>query len=100
MFLDLLIITLVIVFVQNHSGFTYSLGKFVYEKANKKKYMGQSMRKIFSCSLCEVHWITLIYCLIAGLPIIQSFGMATLFAMFSLLVDKLVGVYIKLVNKI
>lgn len=100
MLLDLLLITLIIVFVQNHSGFTYSLGKFIYEKANKKAYMGQPMRKIFSCSLCEVHWITLIYCLIAGISVIHSFGLATIFAIFSLLLDKILMLIIKYINKI
>lgn len=100
MWLNLFLITLVIVFVQNHSGFTYNLGKFIYEKANKGVYLGQPMRKLFSCSLCQVHWITLFYCLFTGIGVIHSFGIATVMAILSLLVDKLLMLIIRTINRI
>lgn len=99
-FINLIIITIVITYVQNHSGFMFDLTKWIYEFSHKTPYMGQQLPKLLSCSLCQIHWITLIYCLFSGVSVIYSFGIATGFAILSILINKIIGLIIKLINKI
>lgn len=99
---ELLIIIGSIVYVWNHSGFIYDLSKAIYLRLNKgKSYMGQQLPKPFGCSLCMVFWITLIYGLFGvELTIIFSVGLAVASAIASVLFDKLLGIFFKLINKI
>jgi hypothetical protein len=99
-FINLIIITCVITYVQNHSGFMFDFTKWLYKLSHKTPYMGQQLPKLLSCSLCQVHWITLFFCLFSGLGVIYSFGLATAFAILSILVNKIIGVIIRLINKI
>lgn len=98
--INIIILTFVIVFVQNHSGFVHNMTQTLYEWIKGKPYKGQPMRQLLSCSMCQVHWLSLFYCLFTGVSFIHSLGIASLAAIGSLLVDKIIGVIIRLINRI
>lgn len=100
MILNLLILTFAIVYIIDYSGIVFELSKTLYHRLNQgKPYMGQLIPKPFSCSVCVTFWTTLIYSMFTD-NIIHSLGLACGFAILSTLIYKLIGIIMKLINKL
>lgn len=96
----LLLLTISTVFIIDYSGIVTDISKYLYEKANPGQvWLGQMVRKPFSCSLCMTFWLTLIISLFTT-TIIYALFLATMFAIISLLIKKLMGKLINLINTI
>lgn len=96
--LNLLIINFVIVYIIDHSGIVFDLSKFLYTISGREwKY--QIIKKPFGCSICMTWWISLIY-LLFNIGFIYSIGLAAIFAILSVLINKMIGKVLELFNKI
>lgn len=96
---NILIITTVIVYIIDFSGFLHNLTKKIYKMLNpNKEYNGQQLPKPFSCSTCMVFWIVLFYCL-NYINLIYSFGIAVGMCLLIPLIQLLIQVYLKIINK-
>lgn len=101
MIYNLVIMTFSIVYIMDHSGFLFSLTKFIYSKLNStKEYLGQALPKPFSCSICMTFWMVLIYTIYYDVPIVYSIGLSSAFALISSLVSKVLSIIIHFINKI
>lgn len=100
MLINLLILTASIVYIWNHSGFIYDMTKMIFKKLNPdKQYVGQMLPKPFSCFTCMTFWIIFIYSLFTY-ALIYSLGLAVLFSIIALLIDKLFYILFKIIHKI
>lgn len=98
----LLINTFLIIFIitviWDLSGFLNDITKIIYEKITKKKWMGQQLPKIISCSYCvkfHASWVYLI--LFNSVNIITGFAIASAFTFIGILLKNILT---KLKNKI
>lgn len=100
--IEILVLITSIVYIWEHSGFMYDLSKFIYEKLNKgKRYKGQPIMKPFGCYTCMTFWLVGLYAFIAmDLSIILTIGVAVASSILGLLIDKLMGIIIRVINKI
>ena len=100
--IKILILIVSIVYVYNYSGFMYDLTKGFYRLLNPEKpYMGQPLFKPIGCTLCMVWWITILYSILfLKLSIIYSLGIGVGSSIGSMLIDKVLGKVIDLINKI
>ncbi len=100
--IEILIIIISIVYIWEHSGFIYDLSKLVYTKLNKgKQYMGQSLMKPFGCYTCMIMWITTIYYYTQiESNIIYSIGIGVLSSIIGIIVDKILMIILRIINKI
>lgn len=100
--LNLFIIILSIVYIWNYSGFIYDLTKFLYKILNKDKvYKGSPLPKPFGCTLCMIMWTTTIYYYIQiQSNIIYAIGVGVASSILSMLIDKLMMILIRYINKI
>ena len=100
--IEILILITSIVYIWEHSGFMYDLSKFIYEKLNKgKRYKGQPIMKPFGCFTCVIMWITTIYYYIQIQPsIVYAIGVGVASSILGMLIDKLMGIIIRVINKI
>jgi hypothetical protein len=99
---ELIIIIVSIIYIWNWSGFIFDLSKGIFKVLNPNKaYNGQPIMKPFGCALCMVFWCTILYSIFGlGLTLIISLGVGVASSIVSTLVDRLLGVTIKLINKI
>lgn len=96
--LNLFIINFVIVYIIDYSGILLDLSKFLYTISGREwKY--QIIKKPFGCSICMTWWISLIY-LLFNIGFIYSIGLAAIFAILSVLINKMIGKVLELFNKI
>lgn len=96
--LNLFIINFVIVYIIDYSGILLDLSKFLYTISGREwKY--QTIKKPFGCSICMTWWISLIY-LLFNIGFIYSIGLAAIFAILSVLINKMIGKVLELFNKI
>lgn len=100
--LEILIIIVSIVYIWEHSGFMYDLSKFMYEKLNKgKRYKGQPIMKPFGCYTCMIMWVTTIhYYIYIQSNIIFAIGVGVVSSILGMLIDKLMGIVIRIIYKI
>ena len=100
--IEILILIISITYIWQHSGFIYDLSKLVYTKLNKgKRYQGQPIMKPFGCFSCIIFWVVGLYAFIAmDLSIIISIGVAVASSILGLLIDKLMMIIIRVINKI
>lgn len=92
--------TLSTVYIIDYSGVMVDISKWLYSKTHKgKQWMGQLIRKPFSCSECMTFWLTLITAL-QSTTIIYSLALATGFGLGSRIIKNILGVIINLINKI
>lgn len=100
--LEILIITVAIVYVWEYSGFIFDLTKGVFKMLNpSKEYMGQSLPKPFGCSACMVLWVVLIYGLLyLKLSMVFIIGISVGCSFFSTLISKVLGKIVELINNI
>lgn len=90
MILDLYLITLIVVFIIDYSGFIDSLKFAISSLLTKGKIKTTEFRiKPFDCSLCMTFWVGLIYLLITGQ--FTLFGI-TIVCIFSALTDTLYNI--------
>lgn len=101
MILELLIICFSITYIINHSGVIFDLSKFIWELTHKGKvWTYQMIKKPFGCSVCMTFWITLGFLIFNSIGIIYALGVSSLMAIISILIDKLIKLIIKTINKI
>ena len=100
--LEIIIIIVSVVYIWEHSGFVFDMSKFVYEKLNKgKKYKGQPILKPFGCYTCMIFWLVGIFAYVSmGLPIILTIGLSVSSCLVGILVDKILMIIIRVINKI
>ena len=100
--IEILIIIISITYIWQHSGFIYDITKVIYEKLNKgKRYMGQSLPKPFGCYTCMTFWITTIYYYTQiESNIIYSIGIGVLSSIIGIIIDKLMMIILRMINKI
>lgn len=102
--LNILLITIIVVFIVDLSGIIEEISKFIWKILYPKvKYTGWLIPKPFSCSLCLSWWINLLYGLFIGLTVklvayiaILSFLTPVIKDIFILIRD----LFIKLINYI
>ena len=100
MLINILILTISIVYIWNHSGFIFDITKMIFKKLNPEKpYLGQPLPKPFSCYSCMTFWVNLVYALFY-LNIIYSLGIGVAASILAILIDKLLGLILKYINKI
>lgn len=93
--LNSLILTFVIVYIIDISGFITSLSKFIFEWLNPKSpWMGQLIPKPFSCAVCMSFWVTLIYALFYT-NVVYSLLIATVSSLLVHLIKFLISLYIR-----
>lgn len=99
---NLIILTAVIIYIWNHSGFIFDLSKAVYKWLNPNKiYMGQPLQKPFGCAQCLVFWVTTIYSIaILSIPLIESLGVGVMFSLIAIVIDKIYIIFLRAINKI
>lgn len=100
--LNLLIIVCSIVYIWDYSGFIFDLTKWIYTKLNKDKpYRGQSLPKPIGCTLCMIYWTTTIYYYIQiQSDIIYAVGVGVASSILGMLIDKLMMIIIRYIDKI
>lgn len=100
--IEILIIIISIVYIWEHSGFIYDMNKLIYNKLNKgKQYKGQPIMKPFGCYICMIMWITSIYFYTQiEHNIIYSIGIGVLSSIVGMIVDKILMIILRLINKI
>ncbi len=98
MIFNLLILVISIVYIWDHSGFIYSLTKFIYKKLYPNKpYMGQQLMKPFGCSMCISFWSVFIYSIFCT-TFIYSLGIAVGMSLLSTIINKLFKNIINYIN--
>lgn len=97
---QMLILSISFTWLINHSGFIVSLSEWLYTRLNKnKQWLGQMIPKPWSCALCMTFWVTLIIGLF-NTNIVYAIGYASAFSFLTIVIDKIITVIIKLLNKI
>lgn len=102
-YINLLMITFIIMYVIDNSGLLVDISKFLYEKINKKEWLGQIISfKPFTCSSCMIfHTIWIYLIIINNYPIIYSLFLATIFSTFiNITLNRIYNKIIKLIFKI
>ena len=89
-----------VVYIVEYSGFIQSLSKWLWEIRGNGNWSGQLIRKPFSCSVCLSFWLVLIYLLKNEQSIILSIGVAVIASISSVLINRLMGVLFRLINRI
>ena len=98
--IDLILVALVTIYIVDLSGFTETLLKVI------SAYKGRKITELkpFSCSLCMVWWVCLIYSVIVGnltIPVVALIALLSLMSVpFGQLLILLREGFIKLVNKL
>lgn len=94
------LMTLSTVYIIDYSGVIVDISKYMHKLTGKgKPWMGQLIRKPFSCSECMTFWLTLILS-IQTIDIVSSLALATAFGLGSRVIKNTLGVIINLINKI
>lgn len=101
-YLQLLMISIIIMYIIDKSGLLIDISKFIYEKINKKEWMGQIINlKPFTCSSCSIFWVILFYLTFNNYPIIFSLFLSVIYSSFiNIIVNKLYDLIIRLIHKI
>lgn len=96
MILDMLFITLLIVYVVDLSGFIDSV------KSGLSRWLGVRVVRIkpFDCSLCCTWWALLLYLLIVGRFTLGGIVLAAVFSLLALPLGSLIRACLELFNKL
>lgn len=98
--IDLILVALVTIYIVDLSGFTETLLKVI------SAYKGRKITELkpFSCSLCMVWWVCLIYAVIVGdltIPVVALIALLSLLSVpcgqFLILIRE---AFLKMVNKL
>ena len=98
-FLKILILTLSITYIWQHSGFVTDMAKIIYEKTHSGEiWMGQPLRKPFGCYVCMTFWTSFII-LLFNISILYALGMACLYSILAVIFDKIFKHIFIIINK-
>lgn len=98
--IDIILVALVTIYIVDLSGFTETLLKVI------SAYKGRKITELkpFSCSLCMVWWVCLIYAVIVGNLTIPVFALIALLSLLSVPFGQLLilirDAFLKVVNKL
>ena len=98
--IDLILVALVTIYIVDLSGFTETLLKVI------SAYKGRKITELkpFSCSLCMVWWVCLIYAAIVGnltIPVVALIGLLSLLSVpFGQLLMLIREAFLKVINKL
>lgn len=98
--IDIILVALVTIYIVDLSGFTETLLKVI------SAYKGRKITELkpFSCSLCMVWWVCLIYAVIVGNLTISVVALIALLSLLSVPFGQLLilirDAFLKLVNKL
>ena len=98
--IDLILVALVTIYIVDLSGFTETLLKVI------SAYKGRKITELkpFSCSLCMVWWVCLIYAVIVGnltIPVVALIALLSLLSVpFGQLLILIRDAFLKVVNKL
>ena len=98
--IDLILVALVTIYIVDLSGFTETLLKVI------SAYKGRKITELkpFSCSLCMVWWVCLIYAVIVGnltIPVVALIALLSLLSVpFGQLLMLIREVFLKVINKV
>lgn len=101
-YINILMITFIVMYIIDKSGFIIELSKIIYEKTHKKEWNGQLIGKPFSCSSCSSFWIITIYLLIvSNLSIITILMLSVVYSsIINLTLSRTYDIIIKIIFKI
>ena len=98
--IDLILVALVTIYIVDLSGFTETLLKVI------SAYKGRKITELkpFSCSLCMVWWVCLIYAVIVGnltIPVVALIALLSLLSVpFGQLLILIRDAFLKVINKL
>lgn len=98
--IDLILVALVTIYIVDLSGFTETLLKVI------SAYKGRKITELkpFSCSLCMVWWVCLIYAVIVGnltIPVVALIALLSLLSVpYGQLLILIREAFLKLINKL
>lgn len=98
--IDIILVALVTIYIVDLSGFTETLLKVI------SAYKGRKITELkpFSCSLCMVWWVCLIYAAIVGnltIPVVALIGLLSLLSVpFGQLLMLIREAFLKVINKL
>ena len=98
--IDLILVALVTIYIVDLSGFTETLLKVI------SAYKGRKITELkpFSCSLCMVWWVCLIYAVIVGnltIPVVALIALLSLLSVpFGQLLMLIREAFLKVINKL
>ena len=98
--IDLILVALVTIYIVDLSGFTETLLKVI------SAYKGRKITELkpFSCSLCMVWWVCLIYAAIAGILTLPVVALIALLSLLSVPSGQLLMLiresFLKVINKL
>ena len=98
--IDLILVALVTIYIVDLSGFTETLLKVI------SAYKGRKITELkpFSCSLCMVWWVCLIYAVIVGnltIPVVALIALLSLLSVpFGQLLMLIRESFLKVINKL
>ena len=98
--IDIILVALVTIYIVDLSGFTETLLKVI------SAYKGRKITELkpFSCSLCMVWWVCLIYAAIVGnltIPVVALIALLSLLSVpFGQLLILIRDAFLKVINKI
>ena len=98
--IDIILVALVTIYIVDLSGFTETLLKII------SAYKGRKITelKTFSCSLCMVWWVCLIYAVIVGnltIPVVALIALLSLLSVpFGQLLILIRDAFLKVINKL
>lgn len=98
--IELILVALVTIYIVDLSGFTETLLKVI------SAYMGRKITELkpFSCSLCMVWWVCLIYAAIVGnltIPVVALIALLSLLSVpFGQLLILIREAFLKVINKL
>lgn len=99
--LNIFLLSFIITYIVKHSGIIIDVSKFIWKNTHKEEWNYQLIGKPFGCYNCLNFWIILFYCLFNNINIIESIAIGCLFSGFiSVLIDKIIILTIKIINKI
>lgn len=99
--IDLTLITFIIVYIIDFSGFTIDISKKVFKVFNPGKIYTFQLMKPFSCSLCMTFWTIVTYCICSDYSILISLAYATFFGGFiTVIINKIIRLFFEIINKI
>lgn len=98
--IDIILVALVTIYIVDLSGFTETLLKVI------SAYKGRKITELkpFSCSLCMVWWVCLIYAVIVGnltIPVVALIALLSLLSVpFGQLLILIREAFLKVINKL
>ena len=98
--IDIFLIVFLITVIWDISGFMFDFQKIVYEKINKKPYMGQQLPKLISCSYCVKFHAVWLYLMLNDVNLLYAFSAAAALSFVGVVMKQLLSKLYEKINKI